>query len=75
MVACNSIGYFNPSAMWPSSHLDSLSFISLLCHPQPTTPCYIIRTQTWFFSGPPPCCIIPPFDAQTHLGSKSIILI
>jgi hypothetical protein len=24
-----------PSAMWPSSHLDSLSFISLLCHPFP----------------------------------------
>jgi hypothetical protein len=28
-----------------------------------------------FSSGPPPCYIIPPFDAWTHLGSKSIILI
>jgi hypothetical protein len=28
-----------------------------------------------FSSDPPPCYIIPPFDAQTHLGSNSIILI
>jgi hypothetical protein len=27
------------------------------------------------FSDSPPCYIIPSFDAQTHLGSKSIILI
>jgi hypothetical protein len=33
MVACISIGYFTLSAMWPSSSSDSLSFISLLCHP------------------------------------------
>jgi hypothetical protein len=63
-----------PSAMWPSSPLNSLGFISLLCHPFP--PCYFIRTQpVCFSSGPPPCYIIPHFDARTHLGSKSIILI
>jgi hypothetical protein len=41
MVICNSIGYLTlvlrwpstPSATWPFSRLDSLSFISLLCHP------------------------------------------
>jgi hypothetical protein len=44
MVVCNSIGYFTPSAMWPSSHLDSLSFISPLC--LPPFPHSIIRTQT-----------------------------
>jgi hypothetical protein len=40
-----------PSAMWPSC-FNSLSFISLLCHPFPC----LIRTQpVCFFSGPPPC--------------------
>jgi hypothetical protein len=48
MVTCNSIGYFTlvlcdflpppsalptASAIWPFPHLDSLGFISLLCHP------------------------------------------
>jgi hypothetical protein len=37
MIACNSIGYF-PRVMWPSTHSDSLSFISLLCCPLPLLP-------------------------------------
>jgi hypothetical protein len=47
MVACNSIGYFTllPSAMWPSSCLDSLRFY-LPAMPSPPL-CYIIRIQTW----------------------------
>jgi hypothetical protein len=38
-----------PSAMWPSSHLDSLSFTLSPCYAFPS-PCYIIRTQTCLFS-------------------------
>jgi hypothetical protein len=58
MVACNSIGYFTPpSATWPSSHLDSLSFISLLYHPLPPATLSGHRLAC-FFSGPS-CYIIP----------------
>jgi hypothetical protein len=56
MVACNSIGYFTPSAVWPSSHLDSLSFISLLCRHLPP-PTLSEHRLAGFFSGPPPCYI------------------
>jgi hypothetical protein len=28
-------------------------------------PCYLIRTRACLFSDPPPCYIIPPFDART----------
>jgi hypothetical protein len=46
-----------------------------LCFAFPS-PCLIIRMQpVCFSSGPPSCYIIPLFDAQTYLGSKSIILI
>jgi hypothetical protein len=56
MVACNSIGYFSPSATWPSSCFNSLSFISLLCCPFP-----LLHYQNtnlsisffFFFSSPP----------------------
>jgi hypothetical protein len=48
-------------------------FISLLGHP--LAPATVSEHRlACFFSGPPPCYIIPRFDAQTHPGSKSIIL-
>jgi hypothetical protein len=49
MVACYSIGNFTPSAMWPSSHLDSLSFISLLCYPFCTATLPGHRLACFFF--------------------------
>jgi hypothetical protein len=54
MVACNSIGYFTPSAMRPSSCLDSFRFISLLCHPLPSATLSGYKLAC-FFSGPPSC--------------------
>jgi hypothetical protein len=43
----------HPSAMWPSSRLDSLGFISLLCHP--FFPASLSEHRpVCFFSGPPP---------------------
>jgi hypothetical protein len=47
-----------------------------LPHPE----CYVtFLTFTKFYlpamPSPPPCYIIPPFDARTYLGSKNIILI
>jgi hypothetical protein len=53
--------FYFPNAMWHSC-FNSLSFISLLCHPLP----HLIRTQpVCFSSGPPPCYISPCFDAWT----------
>jgi hypothetical protein len=39
--------------MWTSSHLDSLSFISLLCHSFPAIT-FSEHRLACFFSGPPP---------------------
>jgi hypothetical protein len=51
------IFHFLP-AMWPSC-FNSLSFISLLCHPLPLPPCQ--NTACLFLSCPPlSCYIIPP---------------
>jgi hypothetical protein len=67
-----SLAILFPSARWPSC-FNSLSFLSLLCHPFPLP--HYQNTACLFFFWPPPCYIILPFDAQTHPGSKSIILI
>jgi hypothetical protein len=77
MVACNFTGYFTPSAMWPSSHLDSLSFISLLCHPSPNSPATTLSRHTLLasFLTLLLATLSSSFDAWTHPGSKSIILI
>jgi hypothetical protein len=58
MAACDFIGYFiPPSAMWPSC-FNSLSFISLLCHP------FLLPIS---FSCPPPYC--NPTGGQWSLKS------
>jgi hypothetical protein len=47
-----------------------------LCYAIPFPPATLSEHRpVCFSSGPSPCYIIPPFDAQTNLGSKSIILI
>jgi hypothetical protein len=60
-------GYFTPSAMSPSSHLDFLSFISLLYHPLPLATLSEHRLACFFlfFSSPPLC-----YTAVEHLPSK-----
>jgi hypothetical protein len=45
-----------PGAMWPSSRLGSLGFISLLCHPFPPATLSELR-PVCFSSDPPPCYI------------------
>jgi hypothetical protein len=50
------------------------SFMFLLCHAF-TTATLSEHRLVCFFSDSPLYYIIPHFDAQTHLGSKSIILI
>jgi hypothetical protein len=43
--------------------------------PSPPSGTFSEHRLVCFFSGPLPCYIIPLFDVQTHLRSKSIILI
>jgi hypothetical protein len=69
MVACNSVGYFSSSAVWPSSCFNSFKFYLPLLYYQNTN-----LSVSYFFSSPT-YYIIPPFYARAHLGSKSNILI
>jgi hypothetical protein len=57
-----------PSATWPSSRLDSLGFISLLCHPFPPATLSGHR-PVCFSSGPPPCytCWLDMVEAGIYL--------
>jgi hypothetical protein len=76
MVIFNFIGFTLvlcdsplPGAVWS----DFSGFISLLCHPYLPATFSGLKPRLFSFD-PPLCYIIPPFDARTHLGSKSIIL-
>jgi hypothetical protein len=51
-----------PGATWPSSCSDFSDFIFLLCHPHLPATFSGLRSSL-FSSDPPPCYIIPPFDA------------
>jgi hypothetical protein len=77
----------SPSAMWSSSHLDSLSCISLLCHPFPLATLSECRLDC-FFSGPSYCIVmdflsslilLTPYwnllsTTSSHCSSSSITL-
>jgi hypothetical protein len=68
MAACNSLGYVTFFAFrFFKFHLSAMPSLPLATLSEHRLVCY--------FSGPPPCYIIPPFDDQTHLRSKNIILI
>jgi hypothetical protein len=75
MVIFNSIGYFTTVLLSSSLvlhdplHIQIPRLLSLLCHPY--LPASLSELNpSLFFSDPPPCYIIPLFDAQIHLGSK-----
>jgi hypothetical protein len=72
MVTMQFYRLFHPNVMWPSTHLEILSFISLPRHPfLPATlsECRPISSLVLL-----PATSFPPFDAWTYLGWKSIIL-